>query len=642
MPIVRGMIRHSLPKRTIVAIAATAVIASVAALVPTMLSAQGSAEYTLTVLHNNDGESKLLPNAEGGYPGIARFVTALKGLQEGAETDGVVTLTSGDNFLASKEFNISVAKGAPFYDSIALSGLYDAMAVGNHDMDFGPDVAAEFISGFDPPVTFLSANLDVTNEPKLAALVEEGRLAKSTVIEKGDAKIGVIGAVTPMLPNISSPRNAVVGNVAEAVNAEVSSLTEKGVNKIILVSHLQSVTEDLELIPQISGVDIAIAGGGDELLSNDASTCMAGEDAYGNYPLEATDADDATVPVVTVPGGYRCIGSLTASFDGDGNLVSYEGRSIAVSMDTAPDADVKANVEDPLAAALEGINANVLATSEVDLDGRRPNIRTQETNVGNLMADAQFAAAANRAESYDIEAPMVAIQNGGGIRNDSVIPAGDLTEGTTFDIAPFSNFVGTVSVPRETFKTMLEQAVDGIPDARGQFPQIAGFTMTINPFASAREINRESSECELTGNEGARVQQVTLSDGTEIVKDGEVVPGDPIELVTINFLANGGDCYPLGDLEFVSLGVTYQKALAEFLADDLQGRVTAEAYPEGGSGRITILSEAQQLDTSAIEDVPATDDEMATAESATDDEPAGDEEQMPDGPAEPAKPVFTG
>ena len=602
--------RSSAVKKSALLLGVVALLSGVAALTPTALGAQDSSGgqggqereppfptsyppppqyFSLTILHNSDGESKLLPDEDSGYPGIARFVTALRDMQstQTPTSQGVITLASGDNFLASKEFNVSLQKGAPYYDSIALSGLYDAMALGNHDMDFGPETAAEFIEGFDPAVAFLSANLNVSNEPRLAVLVRSGRLAKSTIVNIGGEQIGVIGAVTPQLPNISSPRNAVVSGVADAVNAETRLLTNQGVHKIILISHLQSVSEDIELVGSLWGVDIVIAGGGDELLSNYHSTCLQGEDAYGSYPLEAQDSTGVTVPVVTVPGGYRCIGSLTVHF-ADGSLYDYRGHSIGVNLDGTPDPDVVAEVEEPLAEALRALSSNVLAASAVPLDGRKLNVRTQETNVGNLLVDAVLSSAVNRAEAYGAEAPTVAIQNGGGIRNDSVIPAGQLTEADTFDIAPFPDFVGVVEVPRETFKALLEQAVDSLPEAHGQFAQIAGFRMTVDPSRPARRIDRTSDDCTLIGNDGSRIREVRLSDGTYVVQDGKVVQGDPIWLATINFLAIGGDCYPLSDLEFTPLGISYQQALAEFLTGELNGELTAQKYPEGGSGRISI------------------------------------------------------
>ena len=575
------------------------VVASATSFAPATARAQD--DVTITILHNNDGESNLLPDADSGDPGIARFVAAMKQLQADAPGDGVVTLTSGDNFLASKEFGASLANGTPYYDTLALNGLYDTMALGNHDFDFGPDVTEGFVSGFDPAVPFLSANADFSGEPGLQALVDEGRIAASTIIETGGMQVGVIGAITPRLPNISSPRGVTIaGDVAAAVNAEAAALEAGGVNKIILISHLQGLAQDRDLVPQLVGVDVVIAGGGDELLKNDGDTCMPDEEAAAPYPLLIAD-----IPTVTGPGGYRCIGQLNVTFDADGNVTETSGSSIGVGLDIEPDADVQATVVDPITAALEGLNSNVLGTSEVDLDGQRTSVRTMSTNEGQLLADAILNAGEFRAPTFNAPVPVVAVTNGGGIRNDSVIPPGDITESDTFDIAPFGNFVVTGEVTRERFKELMENAVSGIPEAEGRFGQIAGFTATIDPNNPGREIDHEG-DCSLIGDEGSRVRDITLDDGTQIVADGEVVPGDPIPMATVNFLANGGDCYPLDDIEFTQVGVVYQQALADYIGGPLGGAILLAEYgPE--TGRISI------------------------AETTDDDDPAGDDQEDDDG-----------
>ena len=553
---------------------------------------EGGEGFVLTVLHNNDGESKLLPD-EGSDPGVARFVALMKQLQSGASGDGVVTLTSGDNFLASQEFGVSLAREGPLYDSVALSGVYDAMALGNHDFDMGPEVTARFVKGFDPAIPFLSANLDFSAEPELQALVDQGLLAGSTVLDKGSVQVGVIGAVTPMLPNISSPRNVVVSPVLAAVQAEVESLEAQGINVIILVSHLQDVAEEIELVASLSGVDVVIAGGGDDLLRNDGDTCLPGEDAVAPYPIMVEDSTGTMVPVVTAPGGYRCIGELNVAFDADGNVTTAEGRSVGVGFDVEPDPGVQAGVIEPLTAAVARISSEVIGVSEVELDGRKPMVRTVATNEGNLLADALRATATNLAGKFGSPVPDVAVQNGGGIRNDSVIPPGDITVGTTWDIAPFRNFVVVGEVPRDVFHVLLEQALDRLPGAGGQFAQVSGFTLTYDPSAPAREIARDG-DCSLAGNPGGRVREVVLDDGTIIVADGQVVPGDPVALATIDFLVGGGDCYPLTDVEFTKLGVSYQQALANYISEDLGGKITAEDYPAGGGGRIVALDPAPE------------------------------------------------
>lgn len=563
----------------------------------------GDGSVTMTLLHNNDGESKLLPNIEAGFPGIARFATTWVDLGRNSDADILLRVSSGDNFLASKEFAVGLAReDQPLYDSIALRGLYEVMGLGNHDFDFGPDVTARFIEGFrlnetSDPVTFVAANIDISNEPALQALADVGRIAPSSIHTDpaSGLKVGVIGALTPRLPNISSPRDVIVdADVAGAVNAEAAALIEQGIDRIILVSHLQGLGEDRELVPQLSGIDIVVAGGGDELLKNDGDTCQAEEGAVAPYPMVLTDADGNEVPVVTAPGGYRCIGRLEVTFDSNGAVTSYEGGSIGVPLDGDAEEFAMARVEEPLAEALTELDAMVIGQSDVVLDGRRNSVRTSASNVGELLADSLLSAG-QAAPDFGGQVPVAAIQNGGGIRNDAVIPPGDITEADTFDIAPFANFVVTGQVPRERFKDMLEVAVAGLPDAEGIFPQIAGFSMTIDESQPGRQVNSDG-DCSLQGDAGSRVRNVVLDDGTEIVSEGQVVAGDDVVLATIDFLAGGGDCYPLADLDFTNIGVSYQQALSSFITDDLDGNISESGYPVGG-GRTSISGTSASTDS---------------------------------------------
>ena len=560
---------------------------------PTLISA---GPVTVTILHNNDGESKLLDDVESGFPGVARFVAAMRELQvAAAEAGPVVTLTSGDNFLASLELGVSLDREGPMYDSVALSGLYDAMALGNHDFDFGPDVTARFIEGFDPQIPFLSANIDVSAEPALAALAERGLVAPSTVIETGGERIGVIGAVTPWLPNISSPRKVVVSAVLPAVQAEADRLAADGINKIILVSHLQDVREEEALAVGLTGVDVIIAGGGDDLLANPGDTCQPDEVPVAPYPKWVDDAAGTRVPVVTAPGGYRCIGKLEVTFDADGNVTAAVGSSIGVALDRDPDAAVQADVVEPLTAEVALVDSTALGTSEVELEGRKPVLRTRSTNVGSLMADALRVRGAHLAPGFGVAAPQVAVTNGGGLRNDSVIAAGTVTVGTTWDIAPFNNVLVTAEVPRATLAELLERALSVLPRATGQFPHVSGMTVIYDPDGAGQGIDRDG-DCALIEPAGTRLREVTLDDGTQIVAGGEVVPGDPVALATVDFLANGGDCYPLGDLSFTRLGVTYQQALADYIAEDLSGMISAEQYPVDGGNRVMAQASEDEPD----------------------------------------------
>ena len=602
-------------------------LASVAAAAPP--DADEEVDFWLTILHNNDGESALLPddvldaddNVIGTQGGVAYFARVRQDAEKIAKKKprgskakrGVVFVSSGDNFLASPSFSASLADGV-FYDARALDMLkYDAIDIGNHEFDFGPDLLAEFISeGFRKPgkPPYLSANLDFTGEPSLQALFDDGAIASRTVVKERGEEIGIVGLTTPNLPFISSPRNVVVDpDVVAVVQAEIDSLEAEGVNKIILISHLQDVDGDVALAGQLSGIDVMIAGGGDELLANMDDLLLPSDDpsdVFGSYPIDAKNADGDRVPVVTTSGQYGYLGNLVVGFDEDGVVVDVDedrsGPIRVVSEGVGADGVKPVNrydrrVVEPVADFVADLADNVIATSEVDLDGTRsPGVRTMETNEGNLIADSQRWQAGQLAAEFGVPVPDVAIQNGGGIRNDSIIPAGNITELDTFDMVPFANFLTVFpEISRDTFKAVLENAVSridppAIPGGSGRFAQVSGFSFTFNTTGTPYCQNPDCATLE----DGNRVTDVVLDDGTVLVAGGDVVPGDPISVTVVDFTARGGDEYPWGDAEFTVLGVSYQQALSNYIqapAGDggLGGLISAADYPEGGEGRITQL-----------------------------------------------------
>jgi 5'-nucleotidase len=580
--------------------------------------------FWLTILHNNDGESKLLGAGDGAladYGGIARFATVVDELKREATSGrpahpgaprGVVMLSSGDNFLAGAQFAASLDKGVPYYDSIGLGLIgYDAMAIGNHEFDFGPDVLADFIEGFPSDVPFVSSNLDVSAEPELAELAAAGRLVSSTIVRERNARIGIIGATTPQLPNISSPRNVEVDDdVAGAIQGQVAALEGAGVDMIILISHLQDVDEDLELATMLSGIDVMIAGGGDELLANPGDLLVPGDvrsDALP-YPLTATDVDGDSIPVITTAGDYKYVGKLVVGFNAAGEVIQIDNdasgpvRISSVGPDAVTsDPVVQAAVVDPVEEYVAELDANVLATSEVPLNGLRGSvvggvievegIRNSETNLGNLTADSMLWQAQTSASDFGVDAPQVAMQNGGGIRNNSIIAAGPITELNTYEILAFTNFVSVKEdMSAAQFKAVLETSVSDI--GNGRFGQWAGVTFTYDPAAQPRVI--DSTTCAV-GNPGSRVQDVTV-DGTLVFDDGGFVgpAGWTVDLATNDFTFRGGDCYDFGPGGFTTVGVTYQQALANYLVapageGGLNGLISAAQYPVGGEGRIVRL-----------------------------------------------------
>ncbi|RBM10609.1 bifunctional metallophosphatase/5'-nucleotidase [Prauserella sp. PE36] len=575
--------------------------------------------FTLSVLFTNDMESALLgvagdgtdegPILDGGanpYGSPSRVATLMDDLRKEATTGkpkpgqaprrGEVTLSGGDNFLAGPEFSASLENGVPFYDALAVDGIgYDVSAIGNHEFDFGPDVFGQFIESFGGSLDFVSANLDVSGEPALDAYAQDGTIVRSKVLRSSGQRIGVIGLTTPELPAISSPRDVEVsGDLAGITNGLAADFARRGIDKVILVSHLQDIDNELALVPQLSGVDAVVGAGGGEILAGPEDRLIPGDVAERGFPLYANDKTGRSVPVVTTTGDYKYIGRLVLNFNRRGEVVGVDEqqsgpvRVSGVGPDAvAGDPRVRAEVEKPVAEHVESLAETVVANTEVPLNGVRNDVRSRETNLGNLVADSLRWAGQQRAAEYGVTPPQVGIQNGGGIRNDSTLPAGDITALNTYEVAPFANFVAVVpDVPRAVFRQLLERGVAAAPGAAGQFMQVSGVSFTYDVTRTAQVV-REGTNTIVTP--GDQVRDVVLEDGTVIVRDGVVVDGPPVSIATNDFSARGGDGYPFEGLPFTPVGMTYQQALQAYLTDGLGGAVTSAQYPVGGTGRIVAL-----------------------------------------------------
>ena len=191
-----------------------------------------SADYSLTILHTNDFHARFEPvskydsgcstdaNAEGKcFGGSARLVTAVA--EARARTNNSILVDGGDQFQGTLFY--TYYKGKLAAEMMNKLG-YDGMTVGNHEFDDGPEVLRGFMDAVDFPV--LMSNADVSGEPLL-----HEKLAKSTVIERGGEKIGLIGATPQNTEELSSPGETVVfSDPITAITGEVAKLTEMGVN----------------------------------------------------------------------------------------------------------------------------------------------------------------------------------------------------------------------------------------------------------------------------------------------------------------------------------------------------------------------------------------------------------------------------
>ena len=505
-----------------------------------MTAGMASAEYSLTILHTNDFHARFEPiskydsgcssedNAEGKcFGGSARLMTAIS--EAKARTNNHILVDGGDQFQGTLFY--TYYKGKLAAEMMNQMG-YDAMTVGNHEFDDGPEVLRGFIDAVEFPV--LMSNADVSGEPQLADAI-----MKSTVIERGGEKLGLIGLTPQDTDELASPGpNVIFTDPVEAVQGEVDRLTEEGVNKIIVLSHSGYQT-DIRVAENTTGVDVIVGGHTNTLLGD-----MEG--AAGAYPTMV-----GNTAIVQAYAYGKFLGELNVTFDEEGNLTEAAGAPIIMDAAVAEDEATKARIAEA-AKPLDEIRNKVVAQAAEAIEGNRDVCRAMECPMGNLVADAMLA----RVKDQGID---IAIANSGGLR--ASIDAGDVTMGEVLTVLPFQNTLSTFEVSGATIVEALENGVSQVEDGAGRFPQVAGMSFTVD----------------LTKEPGNRISDV-------------MVGGEPIDpeatygVVSNNYVRNGGDGYKMfRDAENAyDFGPDLADVTAEYLAENAP-------YQPYTDGRITVV-----------------------------------------------------
>ena len=205
----------------------------------TMIAGAATADYSLTILHTNDFHARFEPiskydsgcSAEDNdagecFGGTARLITAVAAAR--ARSNNSILVDGGDQFQGTLFY--TYYKGAMAAEFMNQLG-YDGMTVGNHEFDDGPEILRGFVDTVNFPV--LMSNADISGEALLSDAIE-----KSTIIERGGERIGLIGLTPENTDELASPGpNVTFTDPVAAVQAEVDRLTAEGVNKIIVLSH---------------------------------------------------------------------------------------------------------------------------------------------------------------------------------------------------------------------------------------------------------------------------------------------------------------------------------------------------------------------------------------------------------------------
>ncbi len=585
-------------------------------------------DFTLQILHFADAEAGLLASETAPH-----LAAVLEGF-EGAYANTLI-LSGGDSFIPGPFLNAGTDPSITpvlrnVFGNTALSTAFarpdiaihnilgvEASAVGNHEFDLGSNVFSDAItpSAVWTGATFphLTTNIDFTADPLNGRFTnvpldgtatpvpdapsQNGRIVPTATITKGGEKIGLVGVTTQVLESISSPSGARVKGFAPAsgvndmdllatqVQPFIDELVAEGVNKIILLSHLQQLDNERLLAVKLSGVDIILAAGSNTRLgdADDVAVAFPGHTATfaGTYPIRTSGTDGKPTVIINTDNEFTYLGRLVVDFNAAGEIIvpnlavrSVENGAYAATASNAA-AAWKVDVADlattafapgtkaarvkQITDAIQGVittkDGLVFGFTDVYLEGERSFVRREETNLGNITADANIAALRSVIGGT---APIVTLKNGGGIRAQigavsseggsaeklpplanpaAGKPAGGISKLDIENALRFNNGLMALEVTPVGLKAILEHGVAVWPN-NGRFPQIGGmaFSWDITKPAGERVMN-----ISLIGNGGKQ--------SAALYTNGGLVPGAPsvINMVTLNFLANGGDSYPFKD-----------------------------------------------------------------------------------------------
>jgi 5'-nucleotidase/UDP-sugar diphosphatase len=213
------------------------------------------------------------------------------------------------------------------------------------------------------------------------------------------------------------------------------------------------------------------------------------------------------------------------------------------------------------------------------LNGERESgVRTQETNLGDLVADAALWQA-QQVSDRQVDGAIV---NGGSIR--ASIAAGDISMNDLKTVSPYDNSLNVVTVTGAELLETIEAATYSLPSASAGFPQVAGITYSINSSVAYEQGEQyPNSTYFAPANPGARIT-ITDVGGKGFSLDAQYT------IAAASFITDGGDTYyamaKAYNANGVTTGVSDFDALTNYVSSELGG-IISERYAEP-QGRISV------------------------------------------------------
>lgn len=467
---------------------ATADAVAIKASTPTETTASSTATDSIeaVIIHTNDVHGRILE--EKGVIGDAKAAAVIE--EERSKVENTIVVDAGDAFQGLPISNST--KGEDRANIMNQVG-YDAMAVGNHEFDFGMDQAIKYKETLNFPL--LSANTYVNG----ARVFEASTIVDKTPTVVGDEFV-VIGVTTPETAIKTHPKNIEGVTFADPITevnkvideVEARALADNRVyNNYIILAHLGV---DATTPVEWRGSTLA------EALSQNSK--LAGKrviviDGHSHTVQSATYGDNVTY---NQTGSYlNNIGKVTLKSEqllGEASLISA-----ADTASVTPDALITELVNE-IKVKYEAENAQVvIENNPVELNGERSNVRVRETNLGNAVTDAIYAYG----QTGFSNKTSLAVTNGGGLRA-TIAKDQPVTKGDIIAVLPFGNIISQITVTgqqiqdmftkslssalqtdKETGKFLLDENGAPLFEASGGFLQISGATVFYDPTLPVKE-----------------------------------------------------------------------------------------------------------------------------------------------------------
>lgn len=522
--------------------------------------AEETAAKDVVVLYTNDVHCGIDENI--GYAGLAAYKKAFA--KAGYD---VLLVDNGDAIQGGPVGTLS--KGEYIIDIMNEVG-YDVATIGNHEFDYGMDQFMALREKAKFP--YVSANFtDLEGKPILDPFV---------IKEAGGRKIAFVGASTPETFTKSTPtyfqneKGEYIYDFCEgedgkrlyaAVQKAVDDAREAGAEYVVVLAHLgidgSSVPyTSSDLIVNTNGIDAVLDGHSHSTIEQEVVKNKDGEEVL----LSSTGTKLAAV------------GALTIAADGTLSTRLHTESIFQDDETTAFVEGIKAQYGETLAKVVASSQVDLIVNdlTAVDSEGKPIRIiRSQETNLGDLCADAYRL----------VSGADIGVVNGGGIR--AAIPAGDITFEQIINVHPFGNAMCVVEATGQQILDALEKSVSKLPDENGGFLHVSGLTFTVDmSVPSTVVVDDKGNFVEVSGER--RVKDVKV--GGE-----DLDPAKTYTLASHNYmLKSGGDGFNMfiNDKLLQDEVMLDNQVLITYITENLGGVIGEEYAEPYGQGRITIIN----------------------------------------------------